>query len=329
MKHWTEPGGVFIMNIPVDWQYKNPLFRDAEEVSPYSFEPYENPMGCFQISTYPLSGRAINPNFPVQASNSQIEWFETNMNDEEFDMLLFYAQVDDSFCMAKHIYLKEHRDHKGIVEQKQNVKLVLDSFRIIPLHERSLATNLNKYDNFISSLTASYDLSENAYKSNSYIELVAILSNQIDAFLRMAIILDIQLTNSTNDIEIKYLFQGENQKGINERKIYNVALELRIIDDDTFQELNALYDMRNKVIHRYIISFIKTRDIADTAYDYSILSEKIRLILESYENRQANEHVGIYGGSFKETASFSDSDYKRVYSWVNDKHLIDRLKRRI
>jgi len=329
MKHWTEPNGIFIINIPIEWQYKNAVFRDAEEVSPYSFEPYENSTGCFQISCYSLAEKGINPNFQIQKSNSQIEWFETDMNDEEFDILLFYAQVDDSFCMAKYIYSKQHRNDKEITEQKKNVKAALDSFRIIPINERLLASNLNKYDNFLASLATSYDLSENAYKSNSYIELVAILSNQIDAFLRLSIVLHTQLENKTNDIEIQYIFQGENQKGIIERKIYSTAFELQIIDNSTFKELNELYDLRNKVIHRYIISFIKTRDIADTAYHYTILNEKIRLILKSFEDRQANEKVGIYGNNLKEESLFDDLDYKRAYSWANDKHLIDRLERKI
>ena len=87
MKHWTEPNGIFIINIPAEWQYKNVVVQNGEEKSPYSFEPYENQFGCFQLSCYPLSEKGINPNLPHQKANSKLEWFEARMDDKEFDMV--------------------------------------------------------------------------------------------------------------------------------------------------------------------------------------------------------------------------------------------------
>ncbi|HUN16651.1 MAG TPA: hypothetical protein PK622_07565 [Saprospiraceae bacterium] len=329
MKHWTEPNGNFIVNIPIEWQYKNVVIENGIEKSPYSFEPYENSMSCFQLSCYPLSEKGINPNFPVQKSNSKIEWFASRMNDKEFDVFLFYAQVDDLFCMAKYIYSTENRNDVNIKDQLNKVNLALDSFRVIPQSERELAANLNKHDNFLASLAASYDLLMNAYKSESYIELVVILSNQIDAFLRSTIVLQKQLEKETNNIEVKYLFQGDDEKGITERNIYKKALELLIIDDNTFKELNDLYDLRNRVMHRYIISFLKTRDIVKIAYTYSILNEKIRLILKSYEEMQCGKGFGIYGSGYSRQDELGEIEYKLAYSMANDKHLIENLKRKI
>jgi len=242
MKHWTEPNGIFIVNIPIEWQYRNSVIENIEEKSPYSFEPYENSLVCFQLSCYPLSEKGINSTFPVQKNNSKIEWLESRMDDEEFDVLIYHAQVDDMLCMAKYIYSTEHRNDNRIKHQLENVKKALDSFRVIPKSDRELAANLDKHDNFLGSLLASSDLLEKAYKNESHIELVVILSNQIDAFLRISIILHQQIVNQTNDIEVKYLFQAENERGIIERKIYNKAHELGIIDDDIYKELKELYD---------------------------------------------------------------------------------------
>ncbi|TCD16973.1 hypothetical protein EZ456_23785 [Pedobacter psychrodurus] len=329
MKHWTEPNGNFIMNIPVDWQYKNIVFEDVEEVSPFSFEPYEKSFGCFQISCYPLSEKGINPNLPIQQSNAELEWAMTKINDEEFDVIIFYAQVDDLLCMSKFISLIANRKNKRLIEQINHSEKVLKSIRVIPKSDRKHASDLNKYDNFISSLIGSHDLLNKAYKSNSYIELVAILSNQIDAYLRLTIILHEQLINKTDDIEIKYLFQGENEKGIMERKIYEKAFEISIINEEIFKELNNLYNLRNRVIHRYIISFLKTRDIAKIAYDYTLLNETVRLILKSYEEKQIGLGFGIYGKGFSRKDNFDDLDYKRAYAMANDKHLIKELKRKL
>ncbi|MBC2704383.1 MAG: hypothetical protein HGJ91_07575 [Desulfobacula sp.] len=329
MKHWTEPNGNFIVNIPIEWQYKNVVYEDIEEKSPYSFEPYEDSLGCFQLSCYPLSEKGPNPNFPIQKNNSKVKWLASRMDDKEFDVLLFHAQVDDLLCMAKYIYSAKLRDDKKIQEQIEKVKLALDSFRVIPQTDRELARQLDKHDNFLSSLTASYDLLNNALESESYIEVIVILANQIDAFLRSSIILKKQLEKKTNNIEVKYIFQGDDEWGINERKIYKKAQKMKILDDETFKELNNLYDLRNRVIHRYIISFIKTRDIVKIAYDYLILNEKIRLILKSYEEMQYGKGFGIYGRGYSKDDEFDETEYKRAFSWANDKHLIEKLERKL
>ncbi len=67
-KHWTEPNGIFIINIPANWQYKNAVFENIEEKSPYSFEQYENSAGCFQLSCYPLSERGVKTGTGAVAS---------------------------------------------------------------------------------------------------------------------------------------------------------------------------------------------------------------------------------------------------------------------
>lgn len=329
MKDWTEPNGNFIMLIPIEWQYRNVVIIDGVEKSPYSFEPYDNSLGCFQLSCYALAENGVNPNFPVQKNNSKIEWFASRMDDKEFDVFLFHAQVDDLLCMAKYIYSTEKRNDIRIKGQLEKVQLALNSFRVIPQVDRQLAVNLNKHDKFLASLIASTDLLENAYKSESFIEIVVILSNQIDAYLRLAIILKEQLEKETNDIEIKYLFQGDDERGINERNIFKKAYENKIINDEIFEELNNLYDLRNRVIHRYIISSLSTRDIAKIAIEYSILNEKIRLLLASYEEKQYGKGFGIYGRGYSKDVEFDGNDFRRAYAMANDKHLIKKMKRKI
>ena len=328
-KHWTEPNGNFIVNIPIEWQYRNAVFDDVDEKSPYSFEPYEDSLGCFQLSCYLLSEKGINPSVPVQKSNSKIKWLASRKKDKEFDIILYYAQVEDLLCMAKYIYSSKNRNDKRILEQIDKVKLALDSFTVIPKCDRELAKNLGKHDNFLASLIASYDLLNNALESDSYIEMIVLLANQIDAFLRLSIILKEQLETETDDIEVKYIFQGDNEWGISEREIYKKAKEMEIIDGETFKELNELYDLRNRVIHRYIISFIKTRDIVKIAYKYLGLNEKIRLVLKSYEEMQFGKGFGIYGCGYTINDGLDETEYKRAYSWANDKHLIEKLKRKL
>lgn len=328
-KHWTEPNGVFIVNIPVDWQYRNAVLKNIEEKSPYSFEAYENSIGCFQLSCYPLSEKGINPNFPIQKSNSKIVWIESRMDDSEFNMYLWHAQVDDHLCMAKCIYSATQRNQKEVENLINQCKESLASFRLIPIEDRNHAKNLIKYDNFIGSLVSSYDLRERAMKSKSFIEVIAIVSNQIDAFLRLSILLKKQLLEKGNEIEIKYLFQGDNERGIIERKIYEEARDLEIVDQETFKELNDLYDMRNRVIHRYIISHLKTIDIADLSVKYIFLCEKINAILKEIEDDQIEQGIGIYGNGYTKDYQLTENDQKIAFSMANDKHLMKEFIRDI
>ncbi len=328
-KHWTEPNGVFTVNIPVDWQYRNPVLDNIEEKSPYSFEAYENAIGCFQLSCYPLSEKGINPNFPIQKSSSKIEWLESRMDDSEFDMYLWHAQVDDHLCMAKCIYSAKDRGQTEIKNLIKQSKESLDTFRLIPIEDRNDAKNYIKYTNFIGSLASSYDLREKAMKAKSYIEIIAVISNQIDAFLRMSILLKKQLLEKSNKIEIKYLFQGDDERGIIERKIYKEAKNLEIVDQQTFDELNDLYDLRNRVIHRYIISHLKTVDIANISIKYFFLSERINTILKEIEDDQIEQGIGIYGKGNAKDYEPTENDQKIVFSMTNDKHSLKEFERKI
>lgn len=328
-KHWTEPTGIFIINIPVNWQYRNAALKNIEEKSPYSFEQYENSAGCFQLSCYPLSEKGVNIDFPIQKSDSKINWLESRMDDDKFDMYLWHAQVDDQLCMAKCIYSAKDRKLLSVKNLLEKSRKALESFRIIPKNDRSYAVDLNKYDNFIGSLMSSYDLRERALEAKSYIEIIAIVSNQIDAFLRISIVLKKQIEQKTNNIEVKYLFQEDSERGISERSIYLEAKLLHIISEEIFNELNSLYDMRNRVIHRYIISYIKTQDIAETAVNYLLLSEKIREILKSVEEKQIENQIGIYGKGYLKDYEVTLEHQKIAWSMANDKHLLNDLQRKI
>lgn len=328
-KHWIEPNGIFIINIPVNWQYKNAVIASLKENSPYSFEAYEDSKGCFQLSCYSRSDKEFNHCIPVQKSNCKVEWTKSRMDDDEFDMLIWHAQVDDHICMAKCIYSAKDRklpEVKKLIKQSEEV---LNSFKLIPTADREQAEKYRKYDNFLGSLGSSYDLRERAMESKSYIELVAIVSNQIDAFLRMAIVLKKQLINSTDDIEIKYLYQEEEGKKIMERHIFREAEELGIIDQIIFKELNELYGLRNGVIHRFIISHIKTIDIAEISARYLILSEKINQILKSVEDEQIDKGIGIYGEGFTREYIPTEEDQKIAHSMANDKHLMKEFYRKL
>lgn len=134
------------------------------------------------------------------------------------------------------------------------VNQILNSVVIVPESDRKLAADLDKFDRFTGSLAASHDLLYTAIDAGTCIEIIAIAANQIDAYLRLSLVIAKQLEGKTDDIETRYLFQADGEKGITERKIFEDALEFKVIDLETFDSLNELYNLRNRVILRYQIA---------------------------------------------------------------------------
>lgn len=329
MKHWTEPNGILLINIPTEWQYLNPAIDGKIEQPPYSFQPYENAVGCFQLSCYPLVEEAPKIAHANPHGVKELVWQESRMDDSEFCTHLFFGAFFDQALIGKYIYKSELEHTKEIQEQLILVKKSLNRIAIVPLNDRKLASDLNKFDLFTASLAASFDLLNNAIESTSYIEIITISSNQIDAYLRLSIVITKQLQKCSNDIDIKYLFQADDERGIMERRIFDDALKLNVIDEIIFKKLNYLYQFRNRVIHRYIISNIKTKDLAQIAMDYIETSEKIRLILRDLENKQSEQEFGVYGKKFRKSNISDSGIMKRMHAAVNDKHLLKRLERKI
>lgn len=322
MKHWTEPNGILLIQIPIEWQYKNSVFKDVKEESPYSFELYEDSVGCFQLSCYLLTELA-----PNNKGNSKSGWSHSRMDDEEFNTHLFFGQIDDQALIGKYIYNHDLQGDVRITKQLEIVNTVLNSITIIPEKDRPLAANLDKYDQFLASLCASNDLLNSAIESESNIESIIVCANIIDAYLRLGIVITKQLRDKTDEIDIKYLFQGEDERGLMERTVFRDALQLNVINQSIVDELSELYNLRNRIVHRYIISPIKTRDMIPVVGRYLKTLEKVRLIIQEIENSQMGKGFGIYGRGFSIEDNLTDVDFRRACSWANDKHLLGKYKR--
>jgi len=329
MKHWTEPNGTLLIRIPVDWQYLNPAIEREEEKPPYGFQPYENAIGCFQLSCYPLSSEAprIAKDYPNGVKT--LSWKESRMDDAEFCAHIYYGALGDQALIGKYIYNLSLKNNKKIKEQLKVVKTILNSVVIVPANERNLASDLDKFDRFTSSLAATHDLMDSAINSESLIEIIVIAANQIDAYLRLGIVIAKQLRDKTNEIDTKYLFQADKERGLIERTIFDDSLKYGIIDQVMHDELSQLYNYRNRVIHRFVISNIKTRDLIGIVTQYLKATEAIRLVLRGLENTQKKGQTGLYGKKFFSASSGNAAAVQHLYASVNDKHLLKKFQRKI
>lgn len=328
MKHWTEPNGILLIKVPIDWQYVNPGLSEYEEKSPYGFEPYEDPIGCFQLSCYPLSEIAPSVAEANPFGVKKLSWRESRQDNLDFCTHLFFGAYHDQALIGKYIYSADLEGDMRIAEQLAIVNQILNSVVIVPESDRKLAADLDKFDRFTGSLAASHDLLNTAIEAGACIEIIAIAANQIDAYLRLSLVVAKQLEEKTDDIETRYLFQADGEKGIIERKIFEDAFKFRVIDLEAFDNLNELYNLRNRVIHRYIISNIRSRDLVEIAGRYLSALEKTRLTLRDFEQKQAAVPYGVYGKKFGKVSD-TEAAIRRLYARANDKHLLGKYKRRV
>lgn len=324
-KTFLENNGQFIIEIPIEWGYKNPEFN-AKENEPHSFELYEESIGCFQISCKPktignipelIKNRKLKPQ---EIGQDNIDFQESFVPAEKFDMYLWMAVVEEYFVMCKYIYDAPKRESSEIKNEIEKAKKALETFLVVSEEDKESFLASDRIDKFMGSLLASDDLSNRAYKNGSSIELVILLANQIDAILRLSLILNYQLNKKTFEIDLSLLYQGETDKPVMEKTVYKRALKEEIIDQKLYDELFDLYDERNKVVHRYIITDIKTKNVAEIVYDYGIAKEKISALLKKLEERQFEEKIGIYGLQHSPNTPPDDFTLKRIVASVKDKH---------
>jgi len=150
-----------------------------------------------------------------------------------------------------------------------------------------------KFHSFMSSLCAAVELDLRAAKQGCFVEEVVLAAAIIDATLRIGLILKHQIETSSDQLLEDILYQGEEDKAVLERQIYKRSFDKGIIDEPTFNALNALYGERNKVVHRYIISTITTLDILGISEKYNDVKRKVSNFIETLEKEQIRLGVGM------------------------------------
>jgi cytosine/adenosine deaminase-related metal-dependent hydrolase len=149
------------------------------------------------------------------------------------------------------------------------------------------------FGEFMAGFTAARELHSRAGTAGSFVECVCLGAALTDAMLRIGLVLREQLDNRSRDIPLELIVQGSHDKAIAEREIYRRALTESVIDDATFAQLQALYDKRNRVIHRYIISRITTAEVLDIAIEYERMIETLAKRTYDLEEQQIRDGVGI------------------------------------
>lgn len=334
MKRFTESEGKFTVKIPIEWEYRNTL-QNSPKGDPHQFVLYENPIGCFQISSNSISKGHIPKiiianNLQIQdEGKTKIDFTGKVLLSDNFDTYLWMAVVKDEFFLVEYIYDSALRDSILIKDELEKAKNTLPTIIFVKQDERRVYLEFDRFDKFMSSIAATIDLRNRAYENGSFIELVVLLANHIDALLRLSLILTSQIKNQNYFIDTSLLFQGESDKPIMEKKIYQMALDENIITQELYDKLVELYNERNKVVHRYIITDIKTRDVIKIVMDYEELQEKMGLLIENLEQKQFQMKVGIYGTDTPPNRPLDEIGIRTIIASVKDKHGNKKFSKKI
>jgi hypothetical protein len=171
----------------------------------------------------------------------------------------------------------------------------------------------NKFHNFMQSFSAAAELDARAAKQGCFIESVVLTAAIIDGVLRMGLILKHQLDHDTSELLPELLYQGDSDAAIIERKVYRRALDEAVIGQGLFDELNRLYDDRNRVIHRYVISSITTAEVLSIAMRYDTAKRNASDAVAFLEEEQIRLGVGM-------TARGPLPDEAEVIAFATGKH---------
>lgn len=136
-------------------------------------------------------------------------------------------------------------------------------------------------------------LLKKAVDNKAYFEATCLLGNQIDSLLRISIVLKKQISNNNDTIEREWIYQGHNDKKKSEKNIYKAALTLGVISEELYKSLFELYEDRNRIIHRFVISEITLAEVEQIVYKYHFLREEIKTIVSGIEAEQLKLNVGM------------------------------------
>jgi len=151
----------------------------------------------------------------------------------------------------------------------------------------------DKFSNFMIGFAASAQLLQRAVKNGFFVEYTCLAASIIDGLLRIGLILKHQLETSSDIVIDSLLYQADEDKIISERKVYKMALSKFIITKELFDKLNDLYDQRNRVIHRYIISDITTKEVLRIGMQYEIVISEVSKSVKKLEDEQVKKNIGM------------------------------------
>ena len=312
MRKFIDPTGFFQIHIPETWRY------EYDGIRVHTFFDEVN-LSVFQIS-FNLVNERVKTLFTKLKQvriGKRIFYIFLDKSDDKDNIIGWMGKLDGYVIAVTFINPTSSKFSPKLKSTRNLIYSIIKTINLINPDDREYELSSYLLGQFIKGLFASEDLLEKSIVSKSFIQAVIIFANQIDSLLRTGIILKEQLNNKNSEINRKYLYQGDEDKIISEKEIYNQAKQMDVIDKLIYDSLIEMYKKRNQVVHRYIISDITTVQVEKIAAKYYDLREDVKRRIVLIENEQIEKGIGM-------TVKGSPEIKKRVHGiekgWLIEKH---------
>lgn len=298
MKRFIDEKGTFEIKVPTTWKHS------IKNGKVHTFQEYEIwKSDAFQLSINSLDTEEKKKNFQHLTNSLTIEKigdFEfykfPDSGDNAFTTKAWIKQFGDKsviFTFTHPNNPDKDLDSRTTLEKVGTVHSIMKEFKLIEDGKSIDVISSYRFDMFLQGVGATALILSKAIENKAFIEATCLLANQIDALLRIGIVLKNQITNNNSEIEVEWIYQGLADKKKSEKEIYKKALDLGIINQSTFDELYVLYDDRNRVIHRFIISEITLAEVEEISYKYYQKKQAINKVIYNLESEQIKLNIGM------------------------------------
>lgn len=330
MKKFIDEKGIFEISVPATWKY---TLIDGKI---HTFQEYQIwKSDAFQISICDLETEeersrflSIHETDKKKSIGEKECCFASDSDSGDFKVNTWVAMYDSKmviFTFTNPVNPDPDLDCRTMEDKITLAETCIKSFKLIDATYSKSKIDSYRFEMFLQGVGATSLILSNAISNKAFIEATCILASQIDALLRTGIILKKQIDNSNSDIDVEWIYQGLSDKKKSEKDIYREALNLGIIDNDTLDKLYILYNDRNRVIHRFIISEITLAEVEEIAYKYNEQSKLINEIIFDLEREQIKNNVGMTRTSKKGENNDEDSSFGFIKGKIGINEYFERI----
>ncbi len=293
MKKFIDENGIFEIEIPSTWKYS------LLDKKVHTFQDFKPPTyDTFQISFTEIDGAEEKEKYFLATKDlpktiiSKVAYRSyPEIKNEEFTTKTWTTVFGNIIVLFSLTFSDSQQTQ--LDDRISLVQKIISGFKLIEKTRSEIELDWHRLDSFIQGVGATEYMIDNAVGHKCFIEVTCLFASQIDALLRIGIVLQEQINNKNSSIDKAWIYQSADDKKKSEKEVYNTAKELGILDARVHDDLYELYEERNRVVHRFIISEITAAEIEQIAFRYYLIKERINKIVYNIENKQIELNLGM------------------------------------